>query len=197
MTGTAACPQDAAGAIGPGRLVLVVGPSGAGKDAVLSGAKDACAGDASIVFARRVVTRTRNAHEDHDSLDPAHFDDALRRGAFALSWQAHGLRYGIPAAIDAVICAGRTVLCNASRSIVAPARRRYARVAVVLVTAPANVLAARLTARGRSSDGSFAERMDRNDLYREFAADIVIENVGALEDAVAALMDFLERLRVE
>lgn len=41
--------------IGPGRLVLVVGPSGAGKDTVLTLARDACRG--TVLFPRRVVTR--------------------------------------------------------------------------------------------------------------------------------------------
>jgi ABC-type phosphonate transport system ATPase subunit len=44
--------------IGPGRLVLVVGPSGAGKDTVIAGTKAACAGDPGIVFSRRPKRKT-------------------------------------------------------------------------------------------------------------------------------------------
>ncbi|MGA7013248.1 MAG: phosphonate metabolism protein/1,5-bisphosphokinase (PRPP-forming) PhnN, partial [Pseudolabrys sp.] len=53
--------------IGPGRLVLVVGPSGAGKDTVITGAKAACAADSTFVFPRRVVTRPASDAEDHDT----------------------------------------------------------------------------------------------------------------------------------
>ena len=98
--------------IGPGRLVLVVGPSGAGKDTLIAGARAACADDASVVFPRRVVTRPSSAAEDHDTMATDEFTQAVADGAFALWWEAHGNRYGIPSAIDDDIRAGRTVVCN-------------------------------------------------------------------------------------
>ena len=57
MTDTAAISEAKAGRIGPGRLVLVVGPSGAGKDTLIGLAQAACADDDIVVFTRRVVTR--------------------------------------------------------------------------------------------------------------------------------------------
>jgi ribose 1,5-bisphosphokinase len=194
MNGTAATRMTPAGPIGPGRLVLVVGPSGAGKDTILGSARATCATDESIVFARRVVTRPSHGSEGHDSVTDADFAAALRDGAFALSWDAHGLRYGVPAAIDDDIRRGRIVVCNASRGIVADARARYAAVACALITAPAEQLAARLAARSRATDASLAARLARNALYSEFCADVVIDNDGAAEDAAKTFVDYLRGL---
>jgi ribose 1,5-bisphosphokinase len=90
--------------LAPGRLVLVVGPSGAGKDTVINGARAALASDPRIVFPRRVVTRPSSASEDHDSLSDKAFDCAVSNGAFALHWEAHGHKYGVPRTIDNDIC---------------------------------------------------------------------------------------------
>lgn len=67
----------------PGRLVLVVGPSGAGKDTVIAGVKAACRDNLAVVFPRRVVTRASSDAEDHDTLAPADFDQAIEEGAFS------------------------------------------------------------------------------------------------------------------
>src|SRR5690606_21385065 len=98
----------------PGKLMvlaLIVGPSGAGKDTLINKAQAALADDPRFVFVRRVVTRKAVVVlEDHHSLDEAAFTVALMRGDFVLSWDAHGLRYGIPASIEADLQAGRVVV---------------------------------------------------------------------------------------
>jgi ribose 1,5-bisphosphokinase len=178
--------------IGPGRLVLVVGPSGAGKDTVMSAAKARCLDDRSIVFARRVVTRPATLAEDHDTISDAAFEDADRHGDFAFRWEAHGLKYGIPRTTDDEIRAGRAVVCNVSRGIVAVVRPRYAHVVCVLITAPPDVLAARLSGRARDSDGPLEQRIARNEVYGDFRADAVIENNGTLEAAVEKLLAIIK-----
>ncbi|MBI1204098.1 MAG: phosphonate metabolism protein/1,5-bisphosphokinase (PRPP-forming) PhnN [Rhodopseudomonas sp.] len=178
--------------IGPGHLLLVVGPSGAGKDTVIAGAKAACAENPDVVFPRRVVTRAASAAEDHDSLDEAGFNRALTDGAFAFWWPAHDHRYGIPRTIDDDIRAGRTVVCNVSRGIVAELRLRYANVLAVRITAPADILAARLAGRGRSSDGALPERIKRNEAYVGFQPDRTIDNSGSPAAAIRRLVKLIE-----
>jgi ribose 1,5-bisphosphokinase len=178
------------GRIGPGRLVLVVGPSGAGKDTLIALARAGCADDPTVVFPRRIVTRASSAAEDHEIVSEEAFDAAGRQGAFAFWWSAHGLKYALPAAIDADIRAGRTVLCNVSRAMVQHLRQRYAHVTVVLVTAPREVLSARLAARSRSTDGAAAGRLDHaapaaHDLH----PDVVIENIDTAERGAEQLRD--------
>jgi ribose 1,5-bisphosphokinase len=93
------------------------------------------------------------------------------------------LNYAVGAAVDDDIRAGKTVVCNVSRAVIAELRCRYADVLVVLVTAPADVLAARLAARGRATDGMLATRLSRSaPAQSDLAPDVVIENVGDLQD---------------
>jgi len=176
--------------IGPGRLVLVVGPSGAGKDTIIAGTRAACAGDPTVVFPRRLITRPSTASEDHDTVSEEAFGHAVANGGFALSWSAHGHRYGIPSSIDEDLRSGRTVICNVSRTILGLARQRYAFVTVVLVTAPQETLEARLSARARTSDGSLADRMARS-ARLEFDADVDVEiqNAGRIAIAVRRLLN--------
>ena len=174
--------------IGPGALVVVVGPSGAGKDTLIGLAHTLCADDPRILFPLRIVTRQPSAAEHYDSIAPVAFDDAIGQGAFAFWWEAHGLKYALPATIDAQITRGHTVVCNVSRGILSAVRSRYAHVTVVLVTAPQEVLAARLGARGREGGGAVTERIARAapDI-EDLAPDVVIENIGDPHDGAQHL----------
>ena len=175
--------------VGPGRLVVVVGPSGAGKDTLIARARAACADDRRIVFPQRIVTRSATTHEEHDSMSEAAFDEAAADGAFAFWWGAHGLKYALPLSVETDVRAGRTVVCNVSRTIIDTLRRNYAQVSVVLVTAPEDVLAERLQQRARAADGSIEARVKRSaSLADSFAADHVIENTGHPDEGAAALL---------
>jgi ribose 1,5-bisphosphokinase len=143
--------------LGIAMLVLVVGPSGAGKDTLLNMARTALAGDARFRFVRRVITRPPDVGgEDHEPVSIAEF--AARD--FALRWEAHGLHYGIPSDVVDDIARGAVVVANVSRSIIAEAAARFP-VRVIEVTAPAELLVARLAARGRETALDVANRLAR------------------------------------
>jgi ribose 1,5-bisphosphokinase len=188
MTGGRIANVDA-GPIGPGRLVVVVGPSGAGKDTLIAAARARLAGNAAFVFPLRLVTRTATAAEDHLTISDGDFARGISRGEFAFWWEAHGLKYALPAALDDDLRAGRTVVCNVSRGIIPRLRLRYRQLSVVLVKAPAEVLAARLAGRGRTSDGNLAQRLGRAaPSEAAFSPDHTIENVGAIAEAAGHLL---------
>jgi ribose 1,5-bisphosphokinase len=138
-------------------LVLVVGPSGAGKDTLLNVARSSLADDARFRFVRRVITRPADPDgEDHEPVTEAEFSAR----DFALQWQAHGLHYGIPVDIVDNIAAGVVVVANVSRAVIAQAATRFP-VRVIEVTAPPSILAQRLAARGRETAADVTARLAR------------------------------------
>ena len=168
-------------AIGPGSLILVVGPSGAGKDTLLGLAKAACADDPNTVFSRRVITRAASASEDNEEVSRDAFRQALARNEYAVHWEAHGHCYALSRKIDDDLRAGRTVIANVSRTVIATVRRAYTDVVVVSITAPTNVLAERLAMRGRSSDGKIEHRLSRTVDDISAAPDVTIVNIDSAE----------------
>lgn len=179
-----------------GALVLVVGPSGAGKDTLMDAARAALASDQRFRFARRLVTRPAMAGaEDHDSCDEAAFQAAEAKGELALSWRAHGLSYGIPAAEFACIAEGGVAIANISRGAIAAAEPLADRVVVINITAPAAVLARRLAARGRESEADIAARLSREAPLRADCAQIVtIMNDRSVAEAAGDLLSVLRGL---
>jgi phosphonate metabolism protein PhnN/1,5-bisphosphokinase (PRPP-forming) len=134
----------------PGILVLVVGPSGAGKDALISAGREKLAADARFSFVTRITTRTgSNEGEVQDLVSPEQFALMRRDHQFLLSWPAHGIAYGIPITARNDLERGRIVVANASRTVIATAETIVSRLAVINVTAPVEVLAGRLARRGR------------------------------------------------
>lgn len=167
-------------------LVLVVGPSGAGKDTLIAAAGELLAGDPRFVFPRRLVTRMAIAElEDHDTLSWEQF----RSGAFALSWEAHGLGYALPLGIEDDLRAGRTVVVNVSRRIIADAIVKHPGTRVLVIAADPAVRARRLAGRGREGEAEIAARLAREvDDPPAGIRTIVIDNSTSLDNAIAAFV---------
>ena len=178
-----------------GTLVLVVGPSGAGKDTLIDGARNALAGDPRYVFARRAITRPSDAGgERHETISRVAFAKRLAAGGFMLHWNAHGLDYGIPASCESELASGRHVVANVSRGIVDQAITRYSPAFVLEVTAPTEVLAARLSKRRRETPADVARRLARPAPgVPDDARHVVIVNEGTVQEGVDRLVDALRR----
>jgi len=179
-----------------GVLLLVVGPSGAGKDTVIEGARRACAGGARFTFVRRCITRRADAGgEDFESLSEREFAAADVSGEFALRWSAHEMSYGLRrAAIDPALAVGSVVVANVSRGVIESARLAYPRVRVALVTAPPDLLAARLAARGREGAADIRRRLMRAGAMDAGDCDFTILNDRTIDEAICALVALLREV---
>ena len=190
-----------------GRLIYLIGPSGSGKDSLLDAARPRLA-ERGCRIVRRVITRSAEAvGEAAQGVSPEQFAAMDAEGAFALSWQANGLSYGIPRKIDDWLAAGDDVLVNGSRAHLAKARACYPSLRVLLLTVDQAVLRQRLIARGRESLADIEERLARNARFTAeritgngaglFARDtllpdiFLLDNSGALEHTVERLLGYL------
>lgn len=174
-----------------GGFVLVVGPSGAGKDTLLQLAMRELETSSQFVFPRRLVTRSSSVWEEHDSIDHAAFERAIDAGEFALAWRAHGHGYAIPRHCLAEAAAGRIIVCNVSRMVVEAARECLPNVSVVEITAPREILAARLAGRGRGDDADLGARLERSREIPPLAVDFTIINDRTPQDGARLLVGFL------
>lgn len=180
--------------MGNGLLILVVGPSGAGKDTLLDAAAKARATDERFVFGRRMVTRAPQADaEDHDHVSWDEFNALVANEDYTLFWEAHGLGYILPRSIHDAVEGGKIAICNGSRNNLTEAVRRYPDLAVIIVDANQDIRAERLAGRGRESATDISKRLARETKALPRAAKIItVDNSGVLEAGIADFFQALE-----
>lgn len=183
-------------AVGAGTLVLVVGASGVGKDTLIDAARRTFKGDSRLAFPERVITRQDQSGEAHVAVDNRDFEQLREAGSLFLAWEAHGHKYGIPVAIAEMLEAGRSVVVNVSRQVIAEARAAWPKVSVVHVTVRSEVLRDRLSARGRENPESIEQRLARAEAVSvpTDAGVVEIDNSGAPDEAAACFTALLEQV---
>lgn len=142
-----------------GRLIAVVGPSGVGKDSVMAGLCARCPGLSTV---QRVITRDSDlGGEEFISVGTTDFAARRDAGEFVLHWGAHGLFYGIPRGVLVDLAAGQDLVANLSRGVLGQAAALFPQFTVLHLTASPDVLAGRLSGRGRESAADIAARLAR------------------------------------
>ncbi|WOE78091.1 phosphonate metabolism protein/1,5-bisphosphokinase (PRPP-forming) PhnN [Pseudomonas protegens] len=176
----------------PGRLIYLMGPSGAGKDSLIDAARQPLSAlECEVV--RRVITRSaESVGEEAQGVTAEEFERRVARGDFALFWRANGLGYGIPMQIDAWLAQGRNVLVNGSRGHLPQARERYPDLIPIVLMVDTEVLRRRLLRRGRENLSEIERRLQRNEQFAA-AAWLDEEQVVRLDNS-CELTTTLERL---
>tara|TARA_R110002020_G_scaffold16900_11_gene60070 strand:- start:9613 stop:10200 length:588 start_codon:yes stop_codon:yes gene_type:complete len=179
----------------PGRLIVLLGPSGSGKDTLIGRARAEFSGRPEVMFVQRVITRSAEAgNEDHIAMSDADFDAAIDDGRFALTWAANGLRYGLPRDIEAHLAAGKVAVVNGSRGAWGVIRQVFPSARAVEIRVDAAILAQRLQTRGRESAPEIEARLVRAAaLTSQVEPDLIIDNSGSVETAGAMLIDYIGR----
>ncbi len=180
---------------GHGALILVVGPSGVGKDTLIDEAAAALAATSRFHFARRAITRPADAGgEDHIPYDESTFRQAEQDDAFLLSWRAHGLCYGVPKDPAARLRAdGAAIVANVSRTVIDDARNRLQPVRVIMVRAAHETIRRRLADRGRETPADIEARLARADAYAVSGRDVLyVDNDGTVEEGAKSMIAALE-----
>lgn len=176
-----------------GLLIAVVGPSGAGKDSVIDWLKNHFAGNGSVLFARRTVTRMDGGTtEDHNCLTPEQFHQARLNGEFSVTWDAHGLSYGLPMEVLHHLDAGGVAIANGSRRALEDLRAVFNNILVVNLVVDRAILAKRLAERGRETAEEISKRLERMDVQiaSHFNA-VRVDNSGSLDIAGKRVADIV------
>lgn len=145
-------------------ILLVTGPSGAGKDSLLSIARDHYRDNSRMHFANRYVTRRPDENEQNYFVEQAAFLLLRGHGYFVSHWQAHGNLYGVPKTELNGCVKDRVTVVSISRTKIADFERQFERVVTLNITVPPEVLRKRLQARKREDCTAIDKRLRRNTL---------------------------------
>ncbi len=180
-------------AAGPGMLLVLSAPSGAGKTTLARRFVATC-GDAC--FSISATTRAPRGAErdgvDYHFVAPERFRELVAEGAFAEWAEVHGQRYGtLRSTVDEALAAGRVAVFDIDVQGGAQVKARWPREAVAVFVLPPTLteLERRLRARSTDAEEVIRRRLAaaRSEIERGVAqADYVIVN-DDLEAALAQL----------
>ncbi len=175
------------------KIILIVGPSGAGKDSLLSACRQALADRPGILFISRYVTRMPDDNEQNYYIDQSAFNTLKSSGFFFIDWQAHGNSYGI--SLDPLLQKDkRAVIISVSRTVISAFEKAFNDVETISISAPESVLSRRLADRARESGPARDSRLARKDLKVIATRLFHFNNDSPLEQTAPRFIELIERV---
>ena len=186
----------------PAPLVVVLsGPSGAGKDSVLAAALPRDDRLARVVTAKTRPPRVGERDGVHHLfLSDQQFDDLLARDGFLEHATVYGHRSGVPRdQVERLLAEGKTVVLRTDVQGARTLRAKIPEALLVFLTVPdLDDLERRLRARATEDEAAMRRRLAiaREEMAEADGFDHVIVNgEGALDTAVAELLAVIDRER--
>lgn len=187
-----------------GIVVAIDGPSGVGKDTVMRGIIAA----RPKLFEKAASYTTREMRPDESQgnpyffITPQDFHDKLEKGLFFEHTTRHGTMRAMSKQIfDCILQKGKIPLKDCDKVGVLALKKLYGkRVFGIFITAPKEVVASRLQARGESGE-SFATRIknyDQHMLQKKYY-DVCVENISleqAISDCISKIEHFYGTLKI-
>jgi guanylate kinase len=182
----------------PARVIVVTGPSGAGKGTLI---KELLHRVPGLEVAVSATTREQRPGEQNGReywfLAPDEFERRVRAGEFLEHvTYVSGHRYGtLRSEVDRISANGTTPLLELETDGALRVREQVPGAVTVFISAPASELERRLTERATESAGEIGERVElaRQQLALASAFDHVVEN-DEVERASEELAELVERL---
>ncbi len=182
-------------------LVVISGPSGVGKDAVLAGVR---AAHPDAHFAVTVTTRPPRSREhdgdDYHFLSDEEYDRLLAEDGFLENATVYGYRYGVPKVqVREALARGQDVVVRVDVQG-ASTIKRLAPNAVFVFLAAASLEELEERLRRRNTEGEDALRLRLDTARREMACQegfdhVVINREGGLVEAVSQILAIIEEER--
>ncbi|MFM9993554.1 MAG: phosphonate metabolism protein/1,5-bisphosphokinase (PRPP-forming) PhnN [Burkholderiaceae bacterium] len=181
-----------------GKIIYVIGPSGAGKDSLMKWVLQHKSASMNFHWAKRIVTRHPTEGEGTDEYVSAEsFEKLLSSHMLAMHWSAHDIEYGILKSDLLCIESDTMVFINGSRSYLSQAIELFPKLCAVHITASAKTLEQRLYQRARESQDKILARLSRPELARPDLNIPWLEmlNEGSLEDGGNKILSFLNDIK--
>lgn len=173
------------------KIVLIVGPSGVGKDTLLKGAKKQLKDN--VNFVRRYITRKPDKNEKNFFVDKYAFELLKHNSFFASTWDAHGNFYGI--AKNSI--KNKVNIISVSRSKVSDFEKQYDKVFTINISVSKEELRNRLMLRKRESMEEIEKRLNRS--YEKIDAKNLIEfdNSKDIDESIKDFIELIKKLSLE